>query len=154
MPTLPPLTNANANAMINLDQMNILIVDDNQPMRRLFHTLIGLLGPGAIHEAHCGESALKILRDHPIDIMISDWRMNPMDGESLVRYIRTSPDSPNPFLPIIAVSAYATEDVTPAMYDLGVNAVMVKPITMSLFLNTVRAVVARPLGQVRSFSFA
>lgn len=70
----------------------ILLVDDSKTMRLVLRA--HLAGTGAdFLEADSGRSALDILADTPaIDLVISDVRMDDIDGVALVRAIRERED--------------------------------------------------------------
>ena len=66
---------------------SVLIVDDALTWRKL---LAGLLRQWGYHvlEAEEGEQALALLRQHPVNLLISDWEMPVMDGLTLCRQVR------------------------------------------------------------------
>jgi len=65
--------------------MNILIVDDEPPVREQLRWMLAD-SPYTVYEAASGEEALRVLRDHPIDFLIADIRMPGMDGITLIRH--------------------------------------------------------------------
>lgn len=85
---------------------NILFVDDEKQilraLRRLFHRT-----EHNIMLANSGEEALKILRENPVDMVISDMRMPIMDGHELLSRVKES----YPETIRIALSGY-TDKVT------------------------------------------
>jgi DNA-binding response OmpR family regulator len=74
--------------------------------------------------------------------------MAPMDGLELTRLIRTSEDSPDPFVPIIMLSGHV--DRMRAARDAGVSEFMMKPVSVRTFLACLGAVVERPRPFVRA----
>ena len=68
-----------------LDELNLLIVDDSKHMRTLVRTIVNSLGILEVYEAENGEQAYKVLEDFPVDIIIVDWNMSPMDGIEFTR---------------------------------------------------------------------
>jgi|CeladaMinimDraft_18_1061708.scaffolds.fasta_scaffold00766_2 DNA-binding NarL/FixJ family response regulator/AraC-like DNA-binding protein len=65
--------------------MNILIVDDEPPVREQLRWMLAD-SPYTVYEAASGEEALRLLQDHPIDFLIADIRMPGMDGITLIRH--------------------------------------------------------------------
>lgn len=129
----------------SLAGMTILIVDDNAHMRHLMTTLLGIMGSPTVLEAARASVAARILRRTPVDLMICDWLMGEMSGLDLVRLARRgSGRMLNPLLPIIAVSAYSSDEMARAMYAAGANAVMTKPIGIASFVSVVGRVTERP----------
>jgi two-component system, chemotaxis family, chemotaxis protein CheY len=69
---------------------NVLVVDDSGTMRNLVRKILTKLEYKNIDEASDGESALaKILEKH-FDLVISDWNMEPMNGEELLKEVRAN----------------------------------------------------------------
>ena len=78
----------------------ILIVDDEEAIREVVSTLLEAQG----HEcaAVCnGQKAQEFLRDHEVDLVLSDMVMPEMDGLRLVEWLRQA----DPNVPIILVTA-------------------------------------------------
>jgi two-component system, chemotaxis family, chemotaxis protein CheY len=125
---------------LRYDLLKILVVDDNQHMRVLVGEILKAVGVRQIHEASDGAQGLQMLRDHPVDIIITDLSMQPLDGIDFVRLLRRSPDSPNPMCPVIMITGHSTMSRVQDARNAGVNEFLAKPLTA-------RGVVER-LGQV------
>ena len=72
---------------MRFDLLNILLVDDNQHMRMLLTEMLRAIGVRNIHEAVNGEVALQMLRQVPIDIVISDLKMGTLGGIDFVNLL-------------------------------------------------------------------
>src|ERR1043165_1345683 len=92
------------------DRLKILVVDDNAHMRKLVVTILQAFGTTHIYEAENGERALTLLRETNPDVVVLDWMMDDMSGLDVVKQIRTSPNTPNPFLPVIMLTGYTQLD--------------------------------------------
>ena len=69
--------------------MNILVVEDNNTMRRIVRDLVKQLGFNNCDEAIDGKSGLdKLYGKTPFDFIISDWHMEPMTGLELLQKVR------------------------------------------------------------------
>jgi len=64
--------------------------------------------------------------------VITDWRMEPLDGLDLTRIIRTGEDSPNPFVPIIMLTGYTEVARVHEARDAGVTEFLAKPVSSSM----------------------
>src|SRR6201992_3797033 len=103
-------------------QPMILIVDDDESFRALTRSLLSNSGC-QIAEAHDGLAAAQYLRDHPVDLMISDLVMPERDGVELIRQTRSA----KPGMKIIAVSgAIAKTHYLRAVSKLGADVVIDK----------------------------
>ncbi|MDO9246336.1 MAG: response regulator, partial [Phenylobacterium sp.] len=73
---------------MRLEVLKILIVDDNHHMRVLLSEVLRAVGLQNIYEAGDGAEALQQMRAHPIDIVMTDLAMEPLDGIDFVRLLR------------------------------------------------------------------
>ena len=72
---------------------NILIVDDSPVMRSFVKRVLQLsgVGVGLLLEAGEGAQALVVLKEHPVHLVLTDINMPVMNGEQLVRAMRSDP---------------------------------------------------------------
>ncbi|MGF1502139.1 MAG: PP2C family protein-serine/threonine phosphatase [Paracoccaceae bacterium] len=66
----------------------VLIVEDSRTQRRLLRARLERWGFEVV-EAEDGITALALLRNHPIPLVISDWMMPGLSGPDLCRAVRT-----------------------------------------------------------------
>ena len=92
--------------MSALQSLSILLVDDNQHMRAITSAILQSAGVRKIREVPDGAMALEALREHAVDLVIVDFNMFPLDGVEFTRLVRNSPDSVNPYLPIIMMTGH------------------------------------------------
>ena len=105
--------------------MPILIVDDYKTMLRIIRNLLNQLNFTNVQEAADGKTALQKLRSNPVELVISDWNMEPMTGLQLLREVRADANlKDTPFIMITAESK--TENVVAAK-EAGVSNYIVKP---------------------------
>ena len=111
----------------------VLIVDDDAAQRSLLDSF--LAGQGFKTTAvHSGERALEVLRQDPVDMMISDVRMPGISGLDTLRQARKE----HAHLPILLVTAYTdVRDAVHAIRDGAVN-YLAKPIDLDELLAAVR----------------
>jgi two-component system, chemotaxis family, chemotaxis protein CheY len=132
------------------DRLKVLVVDDNVHMRRLVMTIFQAFGVNQIVEAPDAETAWRLLREHNPDVAVVDWMMEGMSGLDLVKMIRTSTASPNPFLPVIMLTGYTSVDHVNRARDAGVNEFLAKPVSVTAVLTRLTAVIEHPRPFVRT----
>lgn len=139
--------------MSSLSALHVLLVDDNQHMRTIASAVLKSAGVGTVREAGDGGAALEILREYPIDLAIVDFNMFPLDGVEFTRLVRNSPDSPNPYLPIIMMTGHSAKRRVYEARDAGVTEFIVKPITAKAVLDRIQAVIfhARPFVRTEGY---
>ena len=95
------------NAEASYRALKVLIAEDNEQMRHLLEAMVRTMGVRKVDLVANGRQALEHIRGDLPDLLIADWHMEEMTGIELVRDIRSSEESPNPYLPIIIVTASA-----------------------------------------------
>jgi len=133
-----------------LEQLRFLLVDDNHHMRAIVSTILKSVGARHVLEATDGAEALQIVRDHPIDIAIVDFKMSPLDGVQFTQLVRQSPDSTDPFLPIIMLTGFAERHRVFEARDAGVTEIVVKPVTARSLLDRINTVIFKPRSFIRT----
>ena len=118
---------------VDLAQRTILLVDDDDGVRRLAVRALGKAGY-AVLSAESGEEALALLaaRDGPIHAVVSDIVMPGMDGPTLVKGVRERYSG----LPAILASGYAEEAVYGGLSLEGI-AFLAKPYTLKALVAAV-----------------
>lgn len=139
--------------MSSLKSLHILLVDDNQHMRAITSAILQSAGARNIREVADGSSALEALRQNPADLAIVDFNMAPMDGVEFTRLVRNSPDSPNPYLPIIMMTGHSEKSRVFEARDAGVTEFVTKPLTAKALLDRLHAVIFRPRPYVKTDTY-
>ncbi len=104
----------------------VLIVDDEKNVLRTLS--IGLQRSNfTVREARSGEEALKMMDKEPCEIVVSDIRMSPMNGYTMVSRIRDK----YPQVRIILISAYGFDDEEPEKKKLYQYPRLTKPFTVA-----------------------
>ncbi len=116
----------------------ILVVEDNPDMN---HYLASLLGRHYRVVTACdGVEGLAKARDLRPDLMISDIMMPLLNGERLVRELRSQPETA--WLPIIILSARADEELRLDLLANGVQEYLTKPFSDAELLARVGGLLA------------
>ena len=108
-------------------ELNIVIVDDVSTMRRIIKNLLRDLGFNNTQEAVDGNSALPLLQNGNIDLLITDWNMPGMTGIELLKTVRA--DKKLSALPVLMVTAESNRGQIIEAAQAGVNGYIVKPFT-------------------------
>ena len=132
------------------DRMKVLVVDDNVHMRKLVVTILQAFGVIQIFEAESGERAWAVLREANPDVLVLDWMMEGMSGLDLMRMIRTNPQSPNPFVPVIMLSGHTSIEHVSKARDAGINEFIAKPVSVKTMMQRLIAVIEHPRPYVRT----
>ena len=122
---------------------SVLIVDDSPVMRSFIRRVLALSGfeVGQCWEAADGEEALAKLRNHRVDVILTDINMPRMNGEEFLR--RLEADGVLQAVPALVISTDATKDRILRMLSLGAEGYMTKPFSPE----TLREELERVLGE-------
>ena len=137
----------------DLEQLNILLIEDDASMRALIRYMLYAFGISNIQTAQEGSKAYAELRHFPADIVLTDWVMEPLDGIDFTRMVRTAPDSPNPFVPIIMLTAHSSMERVIQARDSGVNEFLAKPVTAKGLYSRIATVIESPRQFVRASEY-
>lgn len=135
------------------DLLKILVVDDNPYMRVLLSEILRAVGITRIHEASDGAEALQMMRELPIDVVMTDLSMEPLDGIDFVRLLRNSPDSRNQTAPVIMITGHATVGRLREARDAGVSEFIAKPLSARAVIERLHQVLENPRPFVRGSDY-
>jgi two-component system response regulator AtoC len=100
----------------------ILVADDEPNLRRVLRAQLERDG-WEVHTAEDGDVAWQMLKDHHIDVVISDLRMPGLDGMALLeRMVQGHRD-----VPLIMITAHGTVDTAVEALKLGAFDYVTKP---------------------------
>ncbi|MAP96476.1 MAG: two-component system response regulator [Ponticaulis sp.] len=131
-------------------KLSVLIVEDNVHMLRILAGMIRGFGFEEVFMSQDPADALEIIKTNVIDVMFIDYHMPVLDGIEFTQLVRNSADSPNPYVPIIMVTAYAEPSKVKAARDAGVTEFCCKPINATTLYSRIVSVVNRPRDFIRT----
>lgn len=108
----------------------VLIVDDNDDMRRYLRTL--LLDRYYVLEANDGQSGWKLARESVPDLVISDVMMPVMDGLTFCAKLKADPLTSH--IPVILLTARSTEQQQAEGLSQGADAYLTKPFSAEVLI--------------------
>ena len=115
------------------DQKQILIVDDDPSLLRLLGIRLSAAGY-IVESASSAKSALGIMQNFTPEVVISDLRMEGMDGMALFEEIRQK----HPNLPVVIMTAHGTIPDAINATKQGVFSFLTKPFESQALLDTVQ----------------
>src|SRR3954465_8628251 len=137
-----------------IQAISILIVEDNQYMRKVIRNILVNIGVKNIHEAGDGIAGLEAIRMFAPDLVILDWEMPLLNGAELVRIVRSPGVFPVPDVPIIMLHGHVERWRVIEASRLGGNGCLKKPVSGKALLDRIVAILTRPraMGRLGDYS--
>jgi two-component system, cell cycle response regulator DivK len=114
----------------------VLIVEDNDLNMKLFNDLLEAHGYATLKTAD-GIEAIELARKHKPDLILMDIQLPEVSGLEVTKWIKEDENLKS--IPVIAVTAFAMKGDEERIRQGGCEAYLSKPISVSKFLETVRA---------------
>ncbi|HYD68214.1 response regulator [Azospirillum sp.] len=133
--------------------LSVLVVEDGAFIRSVLTGALRSLGVGTVHAVASGAEAIRFFEERkaalppgtaPVDVVITDIVMPDVDGLMLLRWIRSSPKSPDKFLPVLMLSGAADRQYVEQARDLGANDFIAKPFSAGTVGARLLLSIARP----------
>jgi len=112
------------------EKMRILVVDDDRRMVKTICDILIVTGHEAV-AAYTGDEAVRLVRSGAHDCVLMDIKMPGADGISVLQMIKDQA----PELPVVLMSAYATEAQVAEAKAQGAYAVLNKPFDVQMVLS-------------------
>jgi len=113
----------------------VLIVEDNELNMKLFRDLLEAHGYATLQTRN-GIEALSLAREHLPDLILMDIQLPEVSGLDVTKWLKD--DEALRQIPVIAVTAFAMKGDEERIREGGCEAYISKPITVSMFLQTIR----------------
>lgn len=126
----------------DLNHISILLVEKHGYMRRLLRDVLRQLGIRDVRDCNNVEHAFEMFRERQADLVLTDWAPG-LDGLALLKALRNMDLSPNPFVPVIVITANTESRHIYEARDSGMTEFLAKPITAKRVYSRVCSVIER-----------
>ncbi len=114
-----------------MSSKRILFIDDTQDTLVILMRVARLVG-GVPRVARDLETALKIIRQEPPEVILVDYRMPQMDGITLIRHLRQA--NPNCRARIYLLTAEDPSSLRAQALQAGAEDVLAKPLSLEALM--------------------
>lgn len=111
----------------------VLVVDDEANQRNILKTILSEEGYET-HVASSGEEALKVVKTYNPDVVLTDLKMEGMDGIELMEEIKSRRDAPE----VVLMTAFGTVSTAVEAIKKGAYHYLEKPLDKDKVLSTVK----------------
>jgi two-component system, chemotaxis family, chemotaxis protein CheY len=119
---------------------SVLLVDDSSSIRAIIKKIIKMSGfdVGEFLDASDGQEAMAVLRQNPVDIVLTDINMPNMNGLDLIARMKDNPDLAG--IPVVVVSTEGSEKMMAEAMALGAVGYVKKPFVPEEIKNTLNRI--------------
>ena len=118
--------------------MKILIIDDEEDVRRIVSLSLVHVGHFEVVEAAGGEEGMAMARSEKPDAILLDVMMPVVDGPATLAALRADPLTRD--IPVIFVTAWAMSTEVDRLRTLGAKGVLTKPFDAMAISDAVKAI--------------
>jgi DNA-binding response OmpR family regulator len=117
--------------------MKILICDDDQAMTNLIRFKLERENVAELFIATNGYNAMKLLKEHAFDLLITDIHMPYHNGDEIMKTLH---DTTNAEAPVIMMSSDGEEEIKKLAMKQGVKHFLTKPFNIQELVGLVKSV--------------
>jgi CheY-like chemotaxis protein len=117
--------------------MKVLIIDDEDDIRRIARLSLTKLGKMEVVEASSGLEGVRRAAEEKPDAILLDVMMPGLDGPGTLAALRSNPATAG--IPVVFLTAKAMASEVERLKDLGAKAVLTKPFDPLALAGQVRA---------------
>jgi two-component system chemotaxis response regulator CheY len=134
---------------MQIEEARVLLVDDNDFMRNLVRRILLRLPVAQVHEASGAVEALRLLASTPVDVVLCDIGMEPVNGIAFLQHLRAgqpfdgdlAPLDPN--TPVVMLTGHNEENWVLVSRKAGASGFLSKPVAPDLLKKSLQACLTR-----------
>lgn len=113
--------------------IRLLIVEDNEKIRKLLCSILQNVGFKHLVEAGNGKEAFDNIQKEKFDLVITDWMMPEMNGIELLKAIRNSAEDYKS-IPVLMITASDKSENVVEAAKFKINGYIIKPFSVKVIL--------------------
>ena len=130
-----------------------LIVDGNEFGRELTASISRRLRFGETFQASDAVTAFNYLKARDFDLVITDWSVPGISGDTFLRYIRTAPGVRNRHVAVVVMTAMTEKETVVAARDAGSTEFVARPIAILNLIDRLAQTLTAPRPFIKTASF-
>jgi len=124
--------------------LTVLQIEDNTAVAQLLERFLSRQPNVTVLTAPDGETGLALARGLHPDVVLLDLGLPDLDGDEVLRRLRSDPQIPE--LAVVVVSGSASRGEADRLLEAGARRYLTKPLELELLLGTLRALAAESGG--------
>lgn len=140
------------NPAYDISGLTVLILEQQSLMRDLMRHVFQEFHVTNTHITDDVNVAFDIFCETDIDLVLTDWSHG-IDGMAFLKNVRMHEDSPNPYVPVIVVTANTEIDHVFVARDTGMSEYLAKPVSAKLIYSRICSTIDSTRPFVRAGGF-
>jgi len=136
----------------DISGLHILLLERQSLMQSLMKQVFRQFRVYKLKITDSPEEAYQLFQQTPADIILSDWTYD-LDGLAFLNRVRTDDKSPNPFVPVVMVTANSEPNHVFDARDAGMTEFLTKPVSAQSIYSRICAVIDSTRPYVRTNAF-
>jgi two-component system, chemotaxis family, chemotaxis protein CheY len=136
----------------DISNVNFLVLEKHTLVRKIMTEVFREFGVSTVQSTANPEIAWQMFNTSSIDIILSDWTHG-LDGMHFLRRVRKDRKTPNPFVPVIIITANTELDHIIEARDNGMTEFLAKPVSANLIYSRIVRVIENNRSFVRLSDF-
>jgi len=132
---------------ITSEDYNLLVVEDNRELNSIL--VNNLRHQYHVLSAETGIQALEVIKEHEIDLVISDVMMPDMDGLTLCKHLKS--ELATSHIDVLLLTAKSSAEDQVDYYNAGADAYMPKPFELKVLEARVKNIIQKRIKNTESF---
>jgi len=126
----------------DLSHLNVMLVEKHSYMRLLMREILSQFGIREVRDCDNVQDALDMFTERPADLIMTDWSPG-LNGIELLKALRNSKYSLNPYVPVIVITANTESRHIYTARDSGMTEFLAKPISAQRVYSRVCSVIEK-----------
>ena len=123
----------------------VLIIDDEEDIRRIAHIALTRLGGMEVFEAAGGDEGVRLAEKAKPDVILLDMMMPGVDGAATLGLLRRNAATAD--IPVIFLTARAQSTDAATIQQMGARGLLSKPFDPTTLALDLRAILRRPVAR-------
>ncbi len=137
----------------SISNLDILFVDENKNMHLIVKNLLEAMEIRKFRSCFNAKNVFKMMKDQTPDILITELKMNAINGLELIKKIRKGEEDADPYLPILVLSGQTEIDVVIQARNAGATEFLAKPASVASLHDRLLWMIEHPRPFIKSGNF-
>jgi two-component system chemotaxis response regulator CheY len=125
----------------SLDQLDVVAIDDSKPMQSILRSMLNSFKVARVRTYDAAQTAIDSMLVDPPHLIIVDWLMDPIDGVSMLKAMRTKRMGALATVPAIILTGAPTLKLVETSLKVGAHSVLSKPLSPATLHKRIMAIV-------------